>query len=131
MRVTYLAWVRLYFSATRSVARPRGPAPKSGEFGPPNVLSLSRSRPSHSGSATRSVAQNEARKRRASERPRVGCCEELGGATRAPVPNMFHRRLETEMTKCWRASIARGPRREWPANRAVVFAHHVAARASL
>src|SRR5881394_618491 len=45
----------------------------------PNVLSLSRHVPSRSGSATRSVAQNEARKRRASERPRVGCCEELGG----------------------------------------------------
>ena len=44
-----------------------------------NVLSLSRTRPSPSGSATRSVAQNEARKRRASERPRVGCCEELAG----------------------------------------------------
>ena len=42
-----------------------------------NVLSLSRARPSRSGSATRSVAQNEARKRRANERPRVGCCEEL------------------------------------------------------
>src|SRR5438552_2776399 len=50
------------------------------EFCPPNVLSLSRSRPSHSGSATRSAAQNEARKRRANERPRVGCCEELGFA---------------------------------------------------
>src|SRR5438067_7958354 len=47
-------------------------------LGRANVLSLSRSRPSHSGSATRSVARNEARKRRASERPRVGCCEELG-----------------------------------------------------
>src|SRR5437867_441714 len=46
----------------------------------PNVLSLSRARPSRSGSATRSVAPNEARKRRASERPRVGCCEELAGA---------------------------------------------------
>src|SRR5436309_16062485 len=46
---------------------------------PANVLSLSRHVPSHSGSATRSVAQNEARKRRASERHVVGCCEELGG----------------------------------------------------
>src|SRR6266581_1702349 len=45
-----------------------------------NVLSLSRARPPRAGSATRSVAQNEARKRRASERPRVGCCEELRGA---------------------------------------------------
>ena len=44
-----------------------------------NVLSLSRTRPSRSGSATRSVAQNEARKRRATERHVVGCCEELGG----------------------------------------------------
>src|SRR5947208_2195782 len=48
----------------------------------PNVLSLSRSRPPNPGSATRSVEQNEARKRRASERPRVGCCEELGGGIR-------------------------------------------------
>jgi hypothetical protein len=46
---------------------------------PANVLSLSRSRPSHDGRATRSVARNEARKRRANERPRVGCCEELAG----------------------------------------------------
>ena len=34
-------------------------------------------RPFARGRATRSVAQNEARKRRASERPHVGCCEEL------------------------------------------------------
>src|SRR5262245_51526229 len=46
---------------------------------PPNVLSLSRSRPSPAGSATQRVALAEPRKRRASERPRVGCCEELGG----------------------------------------------------
>src|SRR5437764_9528132 len=45
----------------------------------PNVLSLSRHVPSLSGSATRSVAQNEARKRRANERHVVGCCEELAG----------------------------------------------------
>jgi len=45
-----------------------------------NVLSLSRHVPSLSGSATRSVAQSEARKRRASERHVVGCCEELGRA---------------------------------------------------
>src|SRR5437588_3722486 len=49
--------------------------------GTANVLSLSRARPSRSGSATRSVAQNEARKRRASERQRVGCCEELARAS--------------------------------------------------
>src|SRR5436305_15148647 len=49
--------------------------------GPANVLSLGRHVPSHSGSATRSVAQNEARKRRANERHVVGCCEELGGRT--------------------------------------------------
>src|SRR5436853_7059691 len=42
-----------------------------------NVLSLSRHVPSLSGSATRRVAQNEARKRRANERHVVGCCEEL------------------------------------------------------
>src|SRR4051794_27573757 len=44
---------------------------------PANVLSLSRHVPSHPGGATRSVAQSEARKRRASERHVVGCCEEL------------------------------------------------------
>src|SRR5436189_2940145 len=48
----------------------------------PNVLSLSRHVPSLSGSATRSVAQNEARKRRVNERHVVGCCEELGSAGR-------------------------------------------------
>jgi hypothetical protein len=46
----------------------------------PNVLSLSRSRPPVSHRATRSVARSEARKRRANERPRVGCCEELAGS---------------------------------------------------
>src|SRR5438105_4343097 len=46
-------------------------------FGRPNVLSLSRHVPSLSGGATRSVAPSEARKRRASERHVVGCCEEL------------------------------------------------------
>src|SRR5436190_14756126 len=45
----------------------------------PNVLSLSRHVPLLSGSATRSVAQSEARKRRANERHVVGCCEELAG----------------------------------------------------
>src|SRR5438128_11379915 len=44
-----------------------------------NVLSLSRHVPSLAGGATRSVAQNEARKRRADERHVVGCCEELAG----------------------------------------------------
>src|SRR5438105_15795541 len=44
-----------------------------------NVLSLSRHVPSLSGSATRRVAPNEARKRRANERHVVGCCEELAG----------------------------------------------------
>src|SRR5438067_1301590 len=44
----------------------------------PNVLSLSRHVPSLSGGAARSVAPHEARKRRASERHVVGCCEELG-----------------------------------------------------
>ena len=48
-----------------------------------NVRPLTRAWPVRSDSAARSVAQSEARKRRASERPRVGCCEELGGATRA------------------------------------------------
>src|SRR5437016_5169249 len=38
---------------------------------------LTRARPLRAGSATRSVALCEPRKRRASERPRVGCCEEL------------------------------------------------------
>src|SRR5437870_7434430 len=44
---------------------------------PANGLSLSRHVPSLSGSATRRVAQNEARKRRANVRHVVGCCEEL------------------------------------------------------
>src|SRR5882724_3746224 len=47
-----------------------------------NVLSLSRHVPSLSGSATRRVAQNEARKRRADERHVVGCCEELARSSR-------------------------------------------------
>src|SRR5262245_25478702 len=42
-------------------------------------LQSSRARPSARGCATRSVAQNEARKRRASERARVGCDCELDG----------------------------------------------------
>ncbi len=51
----------------------------------PNVLSLSRRVPLLSGSATRSVALNEARKRRAKLRHVVGCCEELASpfATRS------------------------------------------------
>src|SRR5882724_10005563 len=65
-----------------------------------NVLSLSRHVPSLSGSATRRVAQNEARKRRADERHVVGCCEELGRIypscdstawTRTPLPNTLIR----------------------------------------
>src|SRR5438552_3682670 len=47
-------------------------------LGRPNVLSLSRHVPSLPGGAMRSVAPNEARKRRASEWHVVGCCEELG-----------------------------------------------------
>ena len=38
---------------------------------------LTRARPLRAGSATQSVALYEPRKRRASERPHVGCCEEL------------------------------------------------------
>jgi hypothetical protein len=45
-------------------------------FGPPNVLLLSRERPSLAGRAA--VAGCEARKRRASARPLVGSCKELG-----------------------------------------------------
>src|SRR5436305_15090102 len=56
--------------------------------GPANVLSLSRHVPSHSGSATRSVAQNEARKRRANERHVVGCCDELGGSPPLEPPKL-------------------------------------------
>src|SRR5438132_7277194 len=44
-----------------------------------NVLSLSRVRPFARGCATQRVAPSEARKRRASERPHVGSCGELGG----------------------------------------------------
>src|SRR5262245_15236481 len=42
------------------------------------TLWFSRARPVRSGSATRSVAMSEPRKRRASERPRIGCDQELG-----------------------------------------------------
>jgi len=45
---------------------------------PPNGLMLSRGAAPHSSSATRSVAQNKARKRRANERRYVGSCNELG-----------------------------------------------------
>jgi DNA-directed RNA polymerase subunit RPC12/RpoP len=48
--------------------------------GPPNGLMLSRVAAPPSGRATRSVAQSEARKRRANERRYVGSCNELGGA---------------------------------------------------
>src|SRR5437016_2429657 len=41
-------------------------------------LELTRARPLRAGSATCSVALCEPRKRRATERPRVGCCDELG-----------------------------------------------------
>src|SRR5438552_2922379 len=54
-------------------------------FRPANVLSLSREPPSRPNRATRSVARSEARKRRANKRPRVGCCEELGGSATRPV----------------------------------------------
>ena len=43
----------------------------------PDGRPLSRVRPFARGCATRSVARREARKRRASERPHVGCCGEL------------------------------------------------------
>src|SRR5438128_1994246 len=73
------------WDATTFHARPSPPS-SIAQFAPSpaNVLSLSRHVPSLSGSATRSVAQNEARKRRASERHVVGCCEELAGACFRP-----------------------------------------------
>src|SRR5438132_7526331 len=43
----------------------------------PTDFELTRAQPLRAGSATQSVALCEPRKRRASERPRVGCCEEL------------------------------------------------------
>src|SRR5206468_3792444 len=55
-----------------------------------DVLSLSRHVPSLADSATRSVAQNEARKRRASERHVVGCCEELAGRGFYASPCSLH-----------------------------------------
>ena len=45
--------------------------------GPPNGLMLSRGAAPHSSRATRSVARNERRKPRASERRYVGSCNEL------------------------------------------------------
>src|SRR5436190_17788514 len=84
-----------YLRSLRRLLAARGPPSAfGGTVGPANVLSLSRARPSLPSSATRSVAQNEARKRRASERPRVGCCEELASAN--------------SRTKCNRASARRG-----------------------
>jgi hypothetical protein len=57
-----------------------------------NVLWLSRAVPSHPGSAARSAAQNEARKRRASVRHRVGSCQELGrGLMRSLTNNCYTR----------------------------------------
>jgi len=43
----------------------------------PTALMLSRGAAPHSSGATRSVARNEARKRRANERRYVGSCNEL------------------------------------------------------
>ncbi len=54
----------------------------------PNVLMLSRVAAPRSSSATRRVARNEARKRRASERRYVGSCMELGTG---PFPKEWHR----------------------------------------
>src|SRR5437764_715089 len=45
----------------------------------PTALRFSRARLSARGCATQRVAQNEARKRRASEQARVGCDREMGG----------------------------------------------------
>src|SRR5262245_42082901 len=61
-------------------------------FRAPNGLMLSRVAAPPSGSATQSVAQNEARKRRANERRYVGSCNELG--RHAAVPR--YNRQETE-----------------------------------
>ena len=52
-----------------------------GRFGRPNILPLTRARPVRSGSATHSAARTEPRRRRASQRPRIGCCGELGGVS--------------------------------------------------
>src|SRR5262249_51556225 len=56
----------------------------------PNVLPLTRARPVRSGNATRSVAMSEPRKRRASERPRIGCCGELGGGAAGAVSHILN-----------------------------------------
>src|SRR5436309_11175245 len=73
---------------------------------PANVLSLSRHVPSLSGSATRSVAQNEARKRRASQRHVVGCCEEL--ASRHSEERVRQRRFVGMATLFFRTLL------DWP-----------------
>src|SRR5436189_2735324 len=75
----------------------------------PNVLSLSRHVPSLSGSATRRVAQNEARKRRANERHVVGCCEELcrGACQRQPDQPIF--RTIKSATRCFICAYNAGP----------------------
>jgi len=46
---------------------------------PANVLPFTRARPLRAGGATRRVALEEPRKRRARQRPRVGCYGELAG----------------------------------------------------
>src|SRR5438034_6557033 len=48
-------------------------------FGRANVLSLRRTRPPRAARLPPEPAKREARKRRANERPRVACCEELAG----------------------------------------------------
>ena len=48
------------------------------EHGRANVLPFTRARPLRAGGATQRVALGEPRKRRASQRPRVGCYGELG-----------------------------------------------------
>ena len=53
------------------------------EHGRANVLPFTRARPLRAGGATQRVAPSEPRKRRASQRPRVGCYGELAAATRA------------------------------------------------
>jgi len=73
--------------------RVRLPRSRSIDFRPPNGLSLRRTRPSRAGrNCHANGAKHEPRKRRASERPRAGCCEELGTPSRGDSRLAFQER---------------------------------------
>src|SRR5262249_12440791 len=93
----------------------------------PNGLMLSRGAAPPSGGATRSVAQNERRKPRASERRYVGSCNELGGGgpTETGQPRLlssYNHNAALWLGEC-SASLAEIPTRrplEWKCRSALV-----------